>query len=146
MTMLRSVLFCTKHSIMPNRKKTPEKIYTISIFAVVFPWDGIAHSESLRAGRSEDRISVGTRFYAPVRTSPEARPACSRLGIGCLFGSKTDEAWRWSSTPSRAEVRGRVELYLYSPSGPSWSILTWILLNISRVITFLWISKNMRVS
>jgi hypothetical protein len=25
--------------------------------------------------------------------------------------------------PSRAEVKERVELYLYSPSGPSWSVL-----------------------
>jgi hypothetical protein len=27
--------------------------------------------------------------------------------------------------PSRAEVKERVELYLYSPSGPSWPVLGW---------------------
>ena len=27
------------------------------------------------------------------------------------------EAWRWPPTPSSAEVKERVELYLYSPSG-----------------------------
>jgi hypothetical protein len=27
--------------------------------------------------------------------------------------------------PSSAEVKERVELYLYSPSGPSWSVLWW---------------------
>jgi hypothetical protein len=26
-------------------------------------------------------------------------------------------------TPSSAEVEGRVELYIYSPSGPSWPVL-----------------------
>jgi len=30
-------------------------------------------------------------------------------------------------TPSSAEVKERVELYLNSPSGPSWPVLGWIL-------------------
>jgi hypothetical protein len=29
--------------------------------------------------------------------------------------------------PSSADVKERVELYLYSPSGPSWHVLGWIL-------------------
>jgi hypothetical protein len=29
--------------------------------------------------------------------------------------------------PSSTEVKGRVELYLYSPSGPSWPVLGWTL-------------------
>ena len=29
--------------------------------------------------------------------------------------------------PSSAEVKGRVELYLYSPSGPLWPVLGWTL-------------------
>jgi hypothetical protein len=37
-------------------------------------------------------------------------------------------AWLWPSTPSSAEVKERVELYLYSTSGPSWSVLGWTLL------------------
>jgi hypothetical protein len=32
-----------------------------------------------------------------------------------------------TTTPSSAEVKGRVELYLYSPSGPSWPVLGWTL-------------------
>jgi len=28
--------------------------------------------------------------------------------------------WHYPPTPSSAEVNERVELYLYSPSGPSW--------------------------
>ena len=33
-----------------------------------------------------------------------------------------------ASTPSSAEVKERVELYLYSPSGSSWTVLGWTLL------------------
>ena len=33
--------------------------------------------------------------------------------------------WRWQPTPSSAEVKERVELYLHSPSGPSWPVLGW---------------------
>jgi hypothetical protein len=29
--------------------------------------------------------------------------------------------------PSSAEVKERIELYLYSPSGPSWPVLGWTL-------------------
>jgi hypothetical protein len=29
-----------------------------------------------------------------------------------------------SELPSSAEVKGRVELYVYSPSGPSWPFLS----------------------
>jgi len=38
---------------------------------------------------------------------------------------KATRAWRWLPTPSSAEVKERVELYLYSPSGPSWHVLGW---------------------
>jgi hypothetical protein len=42
-------------------------------------------------------------------------------------GGKSTEAWRWSPTPSSAEVKERVKLYLYSPSKPSWPVLGWTL-------------------
>ena len=35
--------------------------------------------------------------------------------------------------PSSAAVKERVELYLYSPSGPSWPVLGWTLNNIAKV-------------
>jgi hypothetical protein len=40
---------------------------------------------------------------------------------------KAAGAYRWPTTPSSAEVKERVELYLYSPSGPSWPVLGWTL-------------------
>jgi hypothetical protein len=47
------------------------------------------------------------------------------MGTGSFPGVK--QPWRGVDhpTPSCAEVEGRVELYLYSPSGPLWSVLGW---------------------
>jgi hypothetical protein len=44
-------------------------------------WAGIAQ---LRAGRFGDRISVGARFSASVKTGPGADPASCTLGTGFL--------------------------------------------------------------
>ena len=44
-------------------------------------------------------------------------------GYRVLPGGKAAGAWRLSLTPSSAEVKERVELYLYSPYGPSWPVL-----------------------
>jgi hypothetical protein len=41
--------------------------------------------------------------------------------------SKVAGEWRWPPTPSSAEVKEKVQLYLYSPSGPSWPVLVWTL-------------------
>jgi hypothetical protein len=42
-------------------------------------------------------------------------------------GGTTAGAWRWPPAPSSAEVNGRVELYIYSHSGPSRPVLGWTL-------------------
>ena len=46
------------------------------------------YSDSLRAGRSGDRIPVGARFSAPVQTGPGAHPASYTMGTGSLPGVK----------------------------------------------------------
>ena len=38
---------------------------------------------------------------------------------------KAARAWRWPPTPSSAEIKEIVELYLYSPSGLSWPVIGW---------------------
>jgi hypothetical protein len=42
---------------------------------------------------------------------------------GLFTEGKAAGGWRWPPTPSSAEVKDRVELYLYSPSGLSWEVL-----------------------
>ena len=70
---------------------------------------------------------VGARVSAPVQTGPGILLASYTMGTGFFLGSKAGGVWHWLSTPSMAEVKERVELYLYSPSGPSWSVLRWTL-------------------
>jgi hypothetical protein len=81
------------------------------------------YSDSLRAGMSGDRIAVEARFSAPVQTGPRAHPASYTMGTGSLPGVK--RLGRGIDHPplSSAEVKGMVELYLYSTSGPSWPVL-----------------------
>jgi hypothetical protein len=46
-------------------------------------------------------------------------------GHRVIPSSTADEAWRWPPTLSSAEVKVRVDLFHYSPSGPSWRLLGW---------------------
>ena len=68
------------------------------------------------------RIPVGAIFH-----KPRSPPSLLHNGYWVLPSGKAAEACRWSPTPSSAEVKERVELYLYSPSGASWPVLGWIL-------------------
>jgi hypothetical protein len=48
-------------------------------------------------------------------------PASYSLGTrGSFPGGKEAEAWSWPLTPSSAEVKKCVELYLHSPNTPPW--------------------------
>ena len=85
---------------------------------------GIARSDSLRAGRFGDRIPVGGwRFSAPIQTGPGVHPASYIKGTGSFPGVKWPGRGVDHPPPSSAEVKERVELYLYSPSRPSWPVL-----------------------
>ena len=73
--------------------------------------------------RSGDQIPVGARFSAPAQTGPGAHPAFFTTGIRSFMGVKRPGRGVEHPPPSRAEVKERAELYLYSPSGASWSVL-----------------------
>jgi len=65
-------------------------------------------------------IQVGTRFSAPVQTDPGAHPASYTMGTGSFQGVKRSGRGVDHPLTSNAEVKERVGLYIYYPSGPSW--------------------------
>jgi len=69
------------------------------------------------------KFPVGAKFSAPVQTGPEAQPASCVMGNGSFPGVKWPGRGVGHPFLSRARVKERVELYLYSPSRPSWSVL-----------------------
>ena len=75
------------------------------------------YSDWLRAGRSGDRIQVGARFSAPVRTGPGAHPASCTMGTGSFPGVKSGRDVTLTPHPFWCRGQERVELYRYSPYG-----------------------------
>ena len=65
----------------------------------------------------------GARFSAPIQTGSEAHPASYTVGTGSFQGVKRPARGVHHPPVSSAEVKERVELYLCSPSGPSWPVL-----------------------
>jgi len=71
----------------------------------------------------QECIPVGARFSAPVQTNPGAHPASFTMGTGSLLGVKRLGFDVDHPPPSSAGVKERVELYLFSLSGPSWPVI-----------------------
>jgi hypothetical protein len=82
------------------------------------------YSNSLLAGRSGDRIPVGARFSASVPDRSCGPSSILYNGYWISF-SRVKRPGRDVNhrATSSAEVKERVELYIYSPSGPSWPLL-----------------------
>ena len=65
----------------------------------------------------------GARFSPPVQTGPGAHPTFCTMGTGSLPGLKRTGRGADHTPPSKCRGQERVELYLYSPSGPSWPVM-----------------------
>ena len=65
----------------------------------------------------------GARFSVHVQTGPGAHPASYTMGTGSFLGVKRPGRGVDNPPPSSADVKESVQLYPYSPSGPSWSVL-----------------------
>jgi len=63
------------------------------------------------------------RFSAPVQTGPGAHPTSYTMGTGSFLGVKQPGCGIDRPPPFTAKVKERVEVSLYSPSGPSWPLL-----------------------
>ena len=94
-----SVLFCTSKHIGPGQLSR--------------------YSDLIRDGRSGDRIPVegGARFSAPVHTGPGVHPASYTMGTASLPRIKRPGRGVDHPPQSSAEVKERIQLYIYSPLG-----------------------------
>jgi len=63
------------------------------------------------------------RFSAPVsRPALADQPASCTMGTGYFPGAKRQGHGVDHPPQSNAEVKEKVEVYLFSPSGPSWPV------------------------
>ena len=62
---------------------------------------------------------VWARSSAPVHAGPGAHPTSYKIGTGSFLGLKRPGGIVDHPPASSAEVKKRVELYVYSPSGLS---------------------------
>jgi hypothetical protein len=121
----------SKHSPRPIIAKHPQ-VWRSSLYFLAATrrrlWAGIAQSVwRLATGRTVRGPNPGREEILHTRPNrPWGLPNFLYNGYRVsLSGGKAASAWRWLPTPSSADVKEREQLYLYSPSGPTWPILWW---------------------
>ena len=82
--------------------------YSSSLLEVGGPRRLSRRSESLRPGRSGDRIPLWARFPAPVQTNPGAHSAPYTMATGFFLGVKQPRRGAGRPPTSSAEVKERV--------------------------------------
>ena len=65
------------------------------------------------------------RIFRTVQTVPGTHTSSYTIGTWLFPVVKQPESGVDHTPPSSAEDKERVELYIYSPSGPSWPVLWW---------------------
>jgi hypothetical protein len=119
--------------VHPSKCSASQEHRSLSIYIYIYIY---THTYMDR----DSSVGIATRYGMDV---PEIESRCgrdfpylSRTALGLtqppiqlvpvIFpGGKAAEAWLWPPTTSSAEVKERVGLYLYSPSGPSWPVTGW---------------------
>jgi hypothetical protein len=73
--------------------------------------------------RSGDQIPVAVRFSMLCQTGPGAQPGSYIMGTGSILGANRPGRVADHPLRSSAEVRERVEPYLYYFPVPSWQFI-----------------------
>ena len=76
----------------------------------------------------------GTRFSVPVQTGPGAHPGSYTMGTGSFPGVKRPGRGADHPPPSKGQGHERAGLYLYSPSGPQWSVMEWNFMSVRSML------------
>ena len=78
-------------------------------------WHGLANSDTLRDGLSWARTQPGVGEIFRTRPDQSGSPTYPvQCAASLLLGFQAAEAWRWPPIRSNAEVKERVELYVYT--------------------------------
>ena len=104
-----------QHSPIVHSEKKKRKKEICEMAAEIVQSD----SDSLRAGRSGSRISMGERFSASVQTGHGAHPPSNTMDTESFPGLKRPGRSADHPSPSSAEVVKRLNLYLHLPSVPA---------------------------
>jgi hypothetical protein len=123
-----AALNSSKHSLQ-KKEKNRQRTYNVTVRRVrettvaVGGWAGIAQSvQRLATGWTVRGSNPGGGLDIPHPSRPGLGP--TQPPIEWSFpGVKRPGRCVDHPPPSSAEVKVRVELYLYSPSGPSWPLL-----------------------
>ena len=108
---------------LPTLWATPGLLTGNFTFTLHTQIEGRNSSVSIATRYGLDRIPLCVQFSVAVQTGPGAHPASCTMGTGSFPGVKRLKSGIDHPPPSSAEVKQRVQLYLYSPSGPLWPVL-----------------------
>ena len=120
-------------------KYSPWKCATTKhVLAVLVPRVGTGYCSSIEGRDSAVGIATCYGLDGPgidsrgVDVPHPSRPALGptqlpKQWVPGLSRGRAAGVWRWPPNSTSAEVKVRVQLYFYSPSGPSWPVLGWTL-------------------
>jgi hypothetical protein len=111
------------HSSLQNT--TWIQLYSIFLHLYTVAWDSVVSIVTYHRLHGPGIKSRWGRIFCTHPDWPWIPPSLLYNGYWVFLGGKAAKVWHWPPTPSSAEVKERVELYLYSLFGPSLPLLQW---------------------